>query len=312
MPKLILGSRGSALALVQSRTIAASLEQHGHQVEVRTIRTLGDRVQDRPLPEIGGKGLFTAELDRALLDGEIDLAVHSLKDLPTMLDEGLSITAIPKRAAPNDALIAPNRRAITLMGLPTGARIGTSSLRRTALTLAFRPDLRVVPIRGNVDTRISKLDEGQVDALILAAAGLERLGLSVRTSHVMDRTSWIPAPGQGALGVVTRSGSGPAALAVGTLDHEASRVATTFERAFLATIGGGCSAPVGALGLTYRGGLRGWAMVASPDGRRFLRADATGDGSDPTELGKGLASLLIDRGARDLLTHESLAEGLPR
>ena len=302
MKALILGTRGSSLALTQSRWVASQLEAAtGRSVELRIIRTTGDAVQDRPLPEIGGKGLFTAELDRALLDGEIDFAVHSLKDLPTEMEPGLVLAAVPEREDPRDVLVVREGTAPRIMNWRRGARLGTSSTRRRALALAVRADLEVEPIRGNVDTRLRKLDEGQVDALVLAAAGLRRLGLGRRTSHALDVTLWPPAPGQGALGILAREGDSETGSTLATLDDAAARTATTFERTLLAALGGGCSAPIAAVGLPHDGGLRGWGMVLSSDGSRMVKVDRSGALTDPEGLGREVARILVERGAREIM-----------
>lgn len=299
---LRLGSRGSKLALTQSRTVAAAVEAVGTaHVELEVIKTTGDAVQDRPLPEIGGKGLFTQELDSALLEGRIQLAVHSLKDLPTDMDPRLCVTATAKRVDPRDVIAGPAGSRTTLAGLAKGAILGTSSLRRAALARAFRPDLEVRDIRGNVDTRLAKVDAGDYDAVILAGAGLVRLGLEDRIGQWMERTSWLPAPAQGALGIVTRTDDEETRALLEPLRHPETEMAVTAERALLAALGGGCHVPVGALGLTYAGGLRLWALVASPDGRQLVRADLTGTAHDPAELGRRTAQTLIDRGANELL-----------
>lgn len=309
---LKLGSRGSKLALTQSRTVAAAVEALGAAtVELEIIKTTGDAVQDRPLPEIGGKGLFTQELDSALLEGRIQFAVHSLKDLPTDMDPRLCVTATAKRADPRDVIVGPAGSSTTLAGLANGAILGTSSLRRAALARAFRPDLEVRAIRGNVDTRLAKIDAGDYAAVILAGAGLVRLGLEHRIGEWMERTSWLPAPGQGALGIVTRTDDEQTRALLEPLRHPETEMAVAAERALLATLGGGCHVPVGALALTYADGLRLWAMVASPDGRQMVRADLTGNARDPEELGRRTAQTLIERGANALL-EAAQAEGGPR
>lgn len=299
---LKLGSRGSKLALTQSRTVAAAVEALGSaSVELEVIKTTGDADQDRPLPEIGGKGLFTQELDNALLEGRIQFAVHSLKDLPTDMDPRLCVTATGKRVDPRDVIVGPAGSRTTLAGLAEGAILGTSSLRRAALALAFRPDLEVRNIRGNVDTRLAKVDAGDYDAVVLAGAGLIRLGLEERIGEWMERTSWLPAPAQGALGIVTRTDDVETRALLEPLRHRETEMAVAAERALLATLGGGCHVPVGALGLTYADGLRLWALVATPDGRQLVRADLTGSASDPEELGLRTAQALIERGANALL-----------
>jgi hydroxymethylbilane synthase len=302
MLRLTLGTRGSALAQAQSRTVIGALERDGHEVTVRVIHTSADRGLDHPLPEVGRKGVLTGELDRALLDGEIDVAVHSVKDLPTGLSPGLALAAVTERERPEDVLVVAGSTQTGLTSLPRGARLGTSSLHRRALALAFRSDIEVVPIRGNVDTRLRTLDEGRVDAVLLAAAELRRLGLSARAAQVLDPTLWVPAPGQGALGVVTREDDADTRDALNELEHHATRAAVTYERAVLEALGGGYRLPLGALGLPYDGGIRGRAIVLSPEGRHLIRADRTGRLEDPAALGHAVADTLIARGARSLLT----------
>lgn len=290
------------LALTQSRMVAAALEQaHGFRVDIEIIRTTGDVRIDQPLSEIGGKGLFTAELDRALLDDRIDVAVHSLKDLPTVLDSGLVIAAIPEREDPRDVLVGPSGRATTFTSLPLGASVGTSSLRRSALARAFRKDLRVKNVRGNLDTRIRKVDEGEYDALLLAAAGIRRLGWSARIGEFLEGTSWLPAPGQGALGVMTRSDDHAMQTTLRVLHDPPSDAAVRAERALLNHLEGGCQLPVGALGKPYDGGIRLWGMVASPDGRQAVRVDRTGNLEAPEALGVEVAEILLKRGAGTIL-----------
>jgi hydroxymethylbilane synthase len=306
---LTLGTRGSALALTQSAMVREALEKAGHTVQVEVIQTTGDRDQATALSRIGGKGLFTRELDLALLEGRIDFAVHSLKDLPTDAEPGLALASVPEREDPRDVLIGPASRAgrTTLRGLPRGARVGTSSLRRRALARAFRPDWEVDNIRGNLDTRIAKVDRGEWDAIIVAAAGVRRLGLSARVGEALERTAWLPAPGQGALGLLTRADDPHTRAALERLDHPPSRVAVQAERATLAALGGGCQTPIGALGLPWEGGLRLWGLVASTDGTRVVRGDLTGSLDDPEALGRELAALLEGRGATELLQEATQA-----
>jgi len=302
MKTLRLGTRGSALARTQSEQVREALESKGDlRVELEIIRTSGDLHRDRPLPEIGGKGLFTRELDRALLDGAIDLAVHSLKDLPTETPDGLVLAAVPLREDPRDVLIGREGQGSALAALAPGSVVGTSSLRRQALTLAFRSDLEVRPIRGNLDTRIRKVEEGEFDAIVVAAAGVLRLGMKERVGEWLERTAWLPAPGQGALALVAREDDAAVRAALETLDDAASRAAVVAERSFLRALGGGCQMPIAALGLPFDGGLRLWGLVASPDGARLVRADRTGTIDDPAGLGGEVAEILRERGAREIL-----------
>lgn len=302
MVTLTLGTRGSTLALAQSRGVAKALESTGGlRIDLEVIQTSGDRVQDRPLPEIGGKGLFTEELDRALLDGRIDFAVHSLKDLPTAIHPELQLSCVPKRVDPRDVLVGPLGSGSTLASLPSGATVGTSSLRRRALALAFRPDIRVENIRGNVDTRIRKVDNRAYDAIVVAAAGLRRLGLTDRIDEWLERTVWLPAPGQGSLGIVSRKNDVRVSERLDLIEHPPTRAAVGAERALLAALEGGCSLPIGALGLPYVGGLRLWGMVLSPDGERLARADLSDHSSRPEDLGSRVADVLRSRGAGEIL-----------
>ena len=315
MASLTLGTRGSLLALTQSRTTKAELEADGSvRVALEIIRTTGDVRIDEPLPEIGGKGLFTQELDEALLDGRVDLAVHSLKDLPTELPDGLCLAATPLRVDPRDVLVGPKGERTTLASLKKGAVVGTSSLRRAALLKSFRPDVEPRNIRGNVDTRLGKVDDGQYDAVILAGAGLMRLGLEDRALEWLERTAWLPAPGQGVLGVVTRTDDAKTRALVERLNDAPTRSAVRAERALLESLGGGCQVPVGALGMPYEGGLRLWGLVASTDGSRVVRGDVTGTAAEPVELGIRLADLLREQGAGTILrvVFDALAqEGIP-
>ena len=302
MAVLRLGTRGSLLARTQSKWVAAALEANGGpKAEIEVIRTEGDERLDQPLHEISGQGIFTRELDEALLGDRIQLAVHSLKDLPTALREGLCIAATPARVDPRDVLVGPEGRPTTLATLKKDAVVGTSSLRRMALLQAFRRDVTPRTIRGNVDTRLRKLDDGQFDAIILAAAGLTRLGLAERANEWLEPTSWLPAPGQGALGIVTRTEDAETRQLVAALNDPDSFAAVTAERTLLEALGGGCQMPIGALGVTYDQKMRLWGLVASPDGRRVVRGDLTGSLTDPQALGHKLADLLRERGAEAIL-----------
>jgi hydroxymethylbilane synthase len=299
---LRLGTRGSLLALTQSRGVARALEEaSGRRVELVTIRTEGDRVQDRPLAAIGGVGLFTRELDRALLGGQVDLAVHSLKDLPTAPPDGLVLGAVPEREDVRDVLIGPEGRDATLDELPSGARVGTGSLRRRALVLAHRRDLRVEGIRGNLDTRIRKVDSGDYEAIVLAAAGVRRLGWTERIDEHLDPPAWLPAPGQGALAVMVRADDPETLDSVRVLDHAPSRAATTAEREVMHALEAGCQLPVGALALPFGRAMRLRAFVAGTDGRRLVRAEGTGDPDHPGALGREVAQRLLEQGADQVL-----------
>jgi hydroxymethylbilane synthase len=290
---LIIGSRGSALALWQARFVASLLDQAGFAARIEIIKTTGDHLQTASLTQAGGKGLFTKELEEALLSGAIDLAVHSLKDLPTELPTGLAIAAIPERENPFDALLGKK-----LKELPAGARVGTSSGRRAAQLQMLRRDLAIEPIRGNVDTRLRKLKEGQFDAILLAVAGLKRLGFENEIVHIFSPGEICPAPGQGALAIETRTG-GAVEEACSRLNHAPTSDAVRCERAVLAELGGGCQLPVGAFAEIIDGSVCVQAVVVSPDGSQCLRAEAAG--ANPQELGRSVAADLLARGAGRLL-----------
>jgi hydroxymethylbilane synthase len=293
---LTIGSRGSQLALWQAHWIQARLEKLGYDSRIEIIKTTGDKIADIALSQVGTKGLFTKEIEEALLAGTIDLAVHSLKDMPTDLPAGLTLAAIPEREDPRDALIG---RA--LEDLPQGARVGTGSLRRSAQLRVVRPDLRIEDIRGNVDTRLRKLDEGSYDAIVLASAGLRRLGWENRITEVFNPTMMCPAVGQGALAVETRDDNGPAFQIAQRLEHAESRTRVTAERAVLAALGGGCQAPIGSHAYVNDQTLVIIAMVVSPDGSEIVRQGKHGSVDDPVGLGRALAELLLDSGAKQIL-----------
>jgi hydroxymethylbilane synthase len=304
LSRLAIGTRASALARWQSQWVADALQrawpQRGLRCELRPITTQGDRTQHdgRPLPEIGGKGLFTLELEEALRRGEIDLAVHSLKDLPIDAAPGVVVGAIPTREDARDVVIARDRLA--LADLPRGARVGTSSLRRSAQLLAARPDLAVLPLRGNVDTRVQKALRGDYDAIVLAAAGVVRLGLTDLVTAYLPLEVMLPAPGQGALAVQCRADDPAVRAYLAPLDDAAARAAVTAERAFLQALGGGCAAPVAAYAQPAAGGgLRMEALVAAPDGSRVVRV--AGQGHDPHDLGASLAQAALRQGAGALM-----------
>jgi hydroxymethylbilane synthase len=277
---IVIGSRGSQLALWQAKHVAGLLNV---PTRLEIIKTTGDKIQDVPLSQVGGKGLFTKEIEEALLDGRIDLAVHSLKDMPSDLPAGLTLAAIPEREDPRDAVIGAQ--------LKDGARIGTSSLRRTVQLKAMHRNLSIESLRGNLDTRLRKLDEGQYDTIILAAAGLRRLGWADRISELIPVEVMIPAVGQGALAIETREDNGEAHRLARTLDHEASRVAITAERAFLAVFGGGCQVPIGAHATVDGSSIHLRAFVSDPDGSNVKRGEQTG--TDPVAVGNTLAAQLL-------------------
>src|ERR1035438_9024332 len=267
---LVIASRGSQLALWQARWVAAQLSAAGHHCRIETFKTTGDKITDVPLAKVGTKGLFTKEIEEALLDGRADLAVHSLKDLPTELPEGLVLAAVPEREDPRDAVVGKR-----LADLPAGARVGTSSLRRSAPLGRLRPDLVIASVGGNLDTRLRKLDEGQYDAILLAAAGLKRLGWGDRIAEILSAEVMCSAVGQGALAIETRAGS-RGYDAVHALDHAPSHGAVAAERGVLAALGGGCQVPIGAHATVEAGRLHLIAIVASPDGSELIRGEAQG------------------------------------
>jgi len=293
---LVIGSRGSQLALWQARWVQARLAGLGLESRIEIIRTTGDKVTSVPLASVGGKGLFTKEIEEALLAGQVDLAVHSLKDLPTEIRASLEITAIPEREDPRDAMVGR-----TLAGLSRNAKVGTSSLRRAAQLRHQRPDLAVESVRGNVDTRLRKLDEGQYEAIVLASAGLIRLGLADRIAESLDPEVMCPAVGQGALAIETRSDGGAGQRACKALDHAPTRAAVTAERAVLAALGGGCSTPIGAYARVDGERLRLMAIVLSADGTASVRETIEGAAAEPGQLGRGLGERLLAQGAARIL-----------
>lgn len=293
---LTIGSRGSQLALWQARWIQARLEALGETCRLEIIHTTGDKITDLALSKVGTKGLFTKEIEEALLNGAIDVAVHSLKDMPTELPAGLTLAAIPEREDPRDAIVG--RR---LAELPRQARIGTSSLRRAAQLRVLRPDLEVENIRGNLDTRLRKLDEGQYDAIVLASAGLRRLGWDQRIAELLDPEAMCPAVGQGALAVETRGDNGPAQVIAKTLDHTDTRIAVTAERAVLASLGGGCQVPIGAYATVDHHSVHLRAIVVSPDGTEVIRKQSGGPRTDAAVIGRALGEKLLAEGGRQIL-----------
>jgi hydroxymethylbilane synthase len=294
--KLIIGSRGSQLALWQARWVAARLLELGVETEIQIIRTTGDKITDVPLAKVGSKGLFTKEIEEALLENRIDLAVHSLKDLPTVLPEGLTVAAIPERETPYDALVGA-----TLATLKQGARVGTSSLRRAAQLKKLRPDLQIESVRGNLDTRLRKLDEGQFDAIMLAGAGLRRLGWADRIGELLPAEVMCPAVGQGALAIETRADNGPALETCARLDHAATRAAVLAERAVLASLGGGCQVPIGAHAVVTGGQIHLRSVVIDPGGATLITDLCDGPVSDAEPLGTAAAERLLAGGARAIL-----------
>jgi hydroxymethylbilane synthase len=308
--KLRIGSRGSQLALWQAHHIAALLRGEGHEVEIEIIKTTGDRLQEVTFAQVGSKGMFTKEIEEALAEGRVDLAVHSLKDLPTELGEPFALAATPPRVDPRDVLVSVKYDC--LAALPQGAQVGTSSQRRRAQLKSLRPDIEAQEFRGNVDTRLRKLAEGQVDAILLAAAGLDRLGKTEWVRERLDPKDFCPAAGQGALGIETRKGDEATIAAVGFLDDAATRFAVTAERAALAALGGGCQVPIGIYcRVGAERGIGGdempwdeiFGVVAAPEtgaAVRIYRRSARGEFAS-AELGRLAARMLLEAGGGPLL-----------
>jgi hydroxymethylbilane synthase len=299
-----IGTRGSALALAQTNWVKRKLAERYPElrVEIVTIKTSGDRFLNAPMKAIAGKGIFVKEIEEALLRKEIDLAVHSMKDLPTEMTAGLTIAAIPEREDARDVLVSVADRRLN--NLRTGAKIGTGSLRRQAQILHCRSDLSVVPIRGNVDTRLRKMDAGEVDGLVMAAAGLKRLGLEKRITEYLAEEICLGAVAQGALGLQTREDDAAGGL-LAFLRHAPTTLEVGAERAFLARLGGGCQLPVGARAWAARDGLRLAAVIAQPDGRKVFREEAEGRAEDAESLGTALAERLLSLGADNILNVEN-------
>jgi hydroxymethylbilane synthase len=301
---LRIGTRGSALALWQAHSIAKALLEITHvPPEIITIKTSGDKFQKLSFSQIGTKGVFIKELEDALLDQRIDLAVHSMKDVPTEMPDGLTIAAIGKREDVRDALLCAS--GATLASLPHDARVGTSSLRRQAQLLYARRDLRLLELRGNVDTRIEKLKRGDYDAIVLAKAGLDRLGLAGNISEVLPPEVSLPAAGQGAIGIETRADDAATMRILAALEDAEARSAVTAERSALASLGGGCQVPIGAWGRLDSGQLALDVVVLSPDGTQRLWDRDSAAPAEAEALGKRIARKLLERGAAALLEHES-------
>ena len=292
---LVIASRGSQLALWQAHWVERQLIGAGHECRIEIIKTTGDKITDVPLAKVGSKGLFTKEIEEALLDGRADVAVHSLKDLPTEMPAGLALSAVPEREDPRDALVG--RR---LADLAAGARVGTSSLRRSAQLRQLRPDLNIESVRGNLDTRLRKLDEGRYDAILLAAAGLRRLGWADRIAEVLAPDAMCPAVGQGALAVQTRQ-TGAAFEICRLLDHAPTHAAVRAERGLLARLGGGCQVPIGAHATVHGDSLQLLGVVAAPDGGEIIRAQDAGPVRDAEQIGQRLGAKLLEMGAQRIL-----------
>jgi hydroxymethylbilane synthase len=301
-----IGTRGSPLALRQAEVVAEGLRRAwpGLTVELVAIRTSGDRLPHANLATVGGKGLFVKEIEEALQDGRVEIAVHSLKDVPAVHPRGLVLAAFPEREDPRDVLVSRTGKAFA--DLPSGARVGTSSLRRRIQLLSARADLVVEALRGNVETRLRKLDEGACDAVVLAAAGLRRLALAPPGASVLEAETMLPAVGQGTLAVETREDDAGTRRRVGALDHPETRRASLAERAFLEAIGGSCTTPLAAYARPLAGQLRLDALLATPDGRRVLRHGETGDAESPAALGRRVADWMLARGAAEIVAADPL------
>ena len=297
MARLRIGSRGSQLALWQANHIAALLRGRGNEVEIEIIKTIGDKITDVPLAKVGTKGMFTKEIEEALAAVRVDLAVHSLKDLPTELPPGFELAAVPRRDDPRDVFCS--RKYASIEALPKSARVGTSSLRRQAQLKALRADLDLHPLRGNVDTRLAKLEGGEYDAVILAAAGLNRLGKTESIKQFISADVMCPAAGQGALAVEVRARDTATLQLLTFLDDSDARATTICERALLGRLGGGCQVPIGAMAEMRSGRLHLRAVVANPDGSLVLRE--SGDGEDPVQLGESVGDALLRRGGKAIL-----------
>jgi hydroxymethylbilane synthase len=304
--RLVIGSRGSRLAMWQSEWVARRLEaaHPGLTVEIRIIKTTGDKLAQASLAQIAGKGVFTKELEDALLEGTTDLAVHSLKDLPTRLPDGLHVGAVPEREDPFDALVVAsnwNTSVRSIDQLPKGARVGTSSIRRSAQLRSTRPDVEIIELRGNVETRLRKLDEGNYDALILACAGLIRLGFTDRIMERIDSSIMLPAPGQGALAIESRVGDTSVSALLNSIEDPDTRLAVDAERAVLSALGGGCATPIATHANIDGERISIEALVASRSGDRVLRDSISGPSTRSIELAEDLAATLLERGAGELL-----------
>lgn len=297
MPRLRIGTRGSQLALWQANHIANLLRERGHEIEIIIIKTTGDKITDVALANVGTKGMFIKEIEEALAENRVDLAVHSLKDLPTQLSSDFEIAAIPKREDPRDVFCSVHYPSIDQ--LPGRARVGTSSLRRHAQLKAIQPDLEICSLRGNVDTRLRKLQDGEYDAIILAAAGLNRLGKRELIRETISIDTMCPAAGQGALAIEIRAGDSATAGHLAFLDNALARAETTCERALLNKLGGGCQVPIGALAEVRGQSLHLTGIVARPDGTQVLRE--TREGTDPDQLGEAVGESLLQMGADVIL-----------
>jgi hydroxymethylbilane synthase len=300
--EITIGTRGSALALWQAKWVQSRLHEifHDTPIHLKIIKTKGDKILDVPLAKIGGKGLFVKEIETALLNKEIDLAVHSMKDMPSEMPDGLCLGAITTRENPRDVLIS--RNGLDLNKLSKSARIGTSSLRRSSQLLHAYPELQIVPLRGNLDTRLKKLDSENLDAIVLAAAGVIRLGLESRITSYFDTSFILPAVGQGALGIEIRKDDALMQQAMNHLDNFETHVSVTAERAFLHQLEGGCQVPIAAYATVTNDTIQLTGMVAGLSGQPLLRDDISGHADQADSLGQTLAKNLLERGAKDILS----------
>jgi len=299
--KIVIGTRGSQLALWQANWVKGLIEdlKKDISVELTVIKTSGDKIQDVPLNKVGGKGLFVKEIEEALIRREVDIAVHSMKDVPMKLPFELCLGAITKRESPFDALLSKDGK--TISQLPENAKVGTSSLRRSSQLLAYRPDLQIVPLRGNIDTRIRKLESEELDAIILAGAGLDRMGWSDKITERIDPNIILPAMGQGAVGIECRKHDLEVLGVLGFLDHEDSQFAVEAERCFVAVLEGGCQVPIGAFAQIDQDKLKLDGLVASLDGKTIIREQIEGDSFDARNLGIKLAHRVLEKGADKIL-----------
>jgi hydroxymethylbilane synthase len=301
MPTLRIGTRGSQLALWQANWVKEQLLRRYPDLDVQivTIKTTGDKILDVPLAKVGGKGLFVKEIETALIENAIDLAVHSMKDVPTDLPEGLEVVAVSEREDPRDAVIG--NAGIPILDLPENAKIGTSSLRRQAQLLAARPDFAMEPLRGNVNTRLRKLREGIYDAIILAMAGVKRLGLESEVTEVLDTAVMLPAIGQGALGIESRLDDNETLQRISFLDHGATHSCVAAERSFLRRLEGGCQVPIAAYGIREEKEIHLTGLVASIDGKRTIKTSVRGPEQEAVNLGRNLAENVLEAGGRQIL-----------
>lgn len=302
IPKEVkIGTRGSKLALFQTNWVKSELVKKNPylNVEIIKIKTKGDKIQEVPLAKIGGKGLFVKEIEEALIHRKIDFAVHSIKDVPTELPKGLHLSAITKREDPRDVLISST--GTSLKDLPAGSKIGTSSLRRQIQLLHFRRDFTIIPLRGNLDTRLKKLWTMELEAIVVAYAGIKRLGFENMVTEILPIEISLPAIGQGSLGIETRIGDEEIEEEIKFLNHEESFISITAERAFLKRLGGGCQVPIAAFGRVEDGKLKLDGMVGSPDGKRIIRKYVEGDPKMAEEVGIKLAEILLEEGANEIL-----------